>query len=101
MKNRDGGSDLTTLLLGLGIGAVLGLLYAPEKGELTRNKLKHRLDEYLEELRALMKNLKEVDARDIQNSSKKVINDMVSRADVLMEEMEKVKSNIGNNKSND
>jgi len=57
------------LLTGVGIGVGLGLLFAPEKGEVTRKKLKNKLNNMFE-------NLKNIDAEDIKNSIEKQIEDI-------------------------
>ena len=57
------------LLTGVGIGVGLGLLFAPEKGEVTRKKLKNKLNNMCE-------NLKNIDAEDIKNSIEKQIEDI-------------------------
>lgn len=43
MSDREGGSGFGPFLLGLGIGAVLGFLFAPEPGDATRTKLTRKL----------------------------------------------------------
>jgi len=43
MNDRGGGSGFGSFLLGLGIGAVLGFLFAPEPGEASRTKLTRKL----------------------------------------------------------
>lgn len=57
------------LLTGVGIGVGLGLLFAPEKGEVTRKKLKNKLNNMCE-------SLKNIDAEDIKNSIEKQIEDI-------------------------
>ena len=46
-SENDGSSFLTGLLLGGIIGAVLGLLFAPQPGEKTREQLRARADEFV------------------------------------------------------
>ena len=43
---NNGPSFFTGLLLGTIIGAVLGLLFAPQPGEKTREQLRSRVDEF-------------------------------------------------------
>jgi gas vesicle protein len=46
-SDRSGGAGtaLTFLLIGLGVGAVLGLLYAPKPGKQMRKELKRRYED--------------------------------------------------------
>ena len=44
MSSKSGSSALA-LLLGAGIGVGLGILFAPEKGSVTRERIKGRLDD--------------------------------------------------------
>ncbi len=50
---------LGKLIAGLGIGAALGVLFAPEKGEETRKKLMEKLDD-------LYKKAKEIDVDEVK-----------------------------------
>jgi len=43
--NSDGGSNLGYVLLGLGLGAIAGLLLAPRAGEEARKLIRERADE--------------------------------------------------------
>jgi gas vesicle protein len=43
---KKGSNTLIAFLTGAAVGAILGILYAPEKGSVTREKLSFRLDNY-------------------------------------------------------
>ncbi len=45
MSDRDGGNSLIWFLAGLGVGAVVGVLYAPRSGSETRDVLRARAEE--------------------------------------------------------
>ncbi len=51
------GKVLLGLLAGLAAGAVLGILFAPEKGSVTRKKIADKGDEYAEDLKERFSNL--------------------------------------------
>jgi gas vesicle protein len=44
-------------LAGIGVGAAIGILYAPDKGEITRDKLSGRLQDYRGQLQAFIEDL--------------------------------------------
>lgn len=51
MSNNDSKSNIWPFLLGILVGAVLGVLLAPEKGEVSRKKLKRKARELKEKMR--------------------------------------------------
>jgi gas vesicle protein len=70
---------LVFMALGLGIGAVLALLYAPKSGEKTRSELAHSLNEGLEAPReATQKAFKNLE-KEFHDLRKKVEDSIPSR----------------------
>ena len=49
---------MKAFLMGLGIGVGLGILFAPDDGEATRNKLRVRVDQWTERFAGQMDNIK-------------------------------------------
>ncbi len=71
--------NLGKLLAGMGIGVGLGLLFAPEKGEKTRQALKNKLED-------LYNKAKSIDANDVKSKIEKQIKDIKSELEDLDKE---------------
>ena len=59
MSDRDSGNSFLWFLAGLGIGAAVGVLYAPRSGTETREALRARADEGREYMRDRAKQARE------------------------------------------
>ena len=59
MSDSEGGSGFGWFLAGLGIGAVIGLLYAPQSGAETRDAIRKRAEEGREHLRTQAREARE------------------------------------------
>lgn len=85
------------LLTGVGVGTVIGILYAPDTGTNTRDKITFRLDKYKEKLEELLdeliksKNLQENTAK---SEGQKVISDAREKAEKLLMDVEELLSQI-------
>ncbi len=88
---------LIAFLTGVATGAVLGIIYAPEEGKATRDKLSYRLSKYRDELQKLIEDL--LEGKDFANSSAKVEGERVvsearEKAERLLEDVDRLMEQI-------
>lgn len=82
-------NGLGKLLAGVGIGVGIGMLFAPDKGEVTRKKLAKKLNEMCEAI-------KNIDADDVKKAIEKQINDIKEElADLDKEKVLKIAKEKG------
>ncbi len=96
MGNNTGG-NLLTFLVGAIAGAFLGILYAPDKGKNTRDKLNFQLDKYSERLQDIIDDLmsgKMEVTSDANTEGEKVISEAIKEAEKLKHEVEALRSKI-------
>jgi len=91
------GRDLTFLLTGMATGAVIGLLYAPDKGKVTRDRLTFRLSKYREQIESMINDL--VNSTDLpenlsKNEGQRVVNDAREKAERLLEDVDRLMAQI-------
>jgi len=84
-------------VVGAAAGAVVGILYAPDKGENTSSKLYFQLNKYRDQLKQLINDIvdgKEVIETTAKSEGKKVVQDAKIKAEKLLEDVEKMMTQI-------
>ncbi|MDH5475619.1 MAG: YtxH domain-containing protein [Cyclobacteriaceae bacterium] len=94
-------NSLLAFLTGAATGALLGILFAPDTGANTRDKLSFKLDQYKKMLEDLIDDLiqgKEIPVTAAKSEGEKVVSDAKERAEQLLADVDEL---IGHIKSGD
>jgi gas vesicle protein len=78
MSDRDGGSSFLWFLAGLGVGAVVGVLYAPRSGDEMREVIRSRAQEGADRARTHARRARE-QANDWMDRGRDIINQQGDR----------------------
>jgi gas vesicle protein len=95
--NKQTGNTLMAFLVGAATGALLGILYAPDKGSNTRDKLSYQLDKYKKKLEDLLDEMisGKVDTVSAARSEgQKVVSEAKIKAERLLEDVDDLISQI-------
>ena len=95
--SRDNGSNFFAFLSGVAIGAVVGVLYAPDKGKNTRDRLSYQLDKYKEKLQELIDEMidgKSEASSEAKNRNAQVTKDTVEKAEQIMSDITALQNSI-------
>ena len=96
MANR--GSGFFAFLLGVGVGTAVGILFAPDKGINTRQKLSYQLDLYRDKILKTLDDLVEEEISgghsDAKNRSEKVVTDAKKKAEKLLDDVDQLINQI-------
>jgi len=95
-------NSLIAFIVGAGVGTALGMLFAPDTGANTRDKLSFKLSKYKKELEDLIEDLvegKETHLNEAKNEGKRVISEAKNKAENLLNDVNKLidQINQGNN----
>lgn len=61
-------------LAGLAVGAIAGILFAPEKGSKTRRKIMHKSEDYMDDMKSKFDDILDSLTNQFENSKKEVKN---------------------------
>ena len=98
--SKNSTNTFISLLLGLIVGGILGILFAPDKGNNTRDRLTFRLNKYKRKLEDLIDEIidhKEDVATDAKTKSKRVVNTAKTKAEKLLKDVDGILSKIKEN----
>lgn len=99
---KKGSNALMAFLAGAAVGTILGILYAPDKGSNTREKLSFRLDKYKKILEDYLNDLvadKESPlTSEAKSQGQKVVSEAKDKAERLLEDVDELLEQIRGNK---
>ena len=79
-------NNLVSFIAGALVGAIFGILYAPEKGSSTRDKLSYQLDSYRSTLNKLIQDLSTGKVK-FENNAKKEGESVIKKAKEKAEQL--------------
>ena len=93
-------NTMISFLVGAVTGAAIGILYAPDKGSNTRDRLTYQLDKVRKQLTQFIEDLgkhKESLPNEARSEGEKVVNDATLEAQRLIREVNDLERRIKNN----
>lgn len=100
---KKSSNAMMVFLAGAAAGAILGILYAPDKGSNTREKLSYRLDKYKKILEDYINDLVAGNETPLTSEAKsqgqKVVSEAKDKAEQLLQDVDELLEQIRGKKS--
>ena len=98
--SKNSSNSIISFFVGLLLGGVFGVLFAPDRGNNTRDRLTYRLNKYKRKLEELLDEI--IDEKDSIDSeaktkSEKVVNNAKTKAEKLLKDVDGILSKIKEN----
>ena len=101
--SKKGSNALMVFLAGAAAGAILGILYAPDKGSNTREKLSFKLDKYKKLLESYISDLatgKETPfTTEAKSQGQKVVTEAEGKAKRLLDDVDELLDQLRGNRN--
>ncbi|MFY0607866.1 MAG: YtxH domain-containing protein [Cyclobacteriaceae bacterium] len=84
------GNSLFAFIFGALAGGVLGILFAPDKGTNTRDRVTYRLDKYKKKLEDIIEDLvdgSELVGNEARSEGEKIVSDAKEKAEKLLDDV--------------
>lgn len=99
---RKGESILIAFIAGAAVGTALGILYAPDKGRDTRNKVAYKLSKNRDQLKKLLKELVERKSEllsEAKTEGKNLVHNVKEQAESLLNDVEDLLTKVKDKKA--
>lgn len=101
--SKNSGSSFLAFIIGALTGAAFGVLYAPDKGSNTRDRLTYRLQKYKQTLEELLDDLisdKNGALSEAKSNGERVVNDAREKAEHLLKDVDQLLDQIKKTEEN-
>ena len=94
---KNSSNSIISFIIGLVLGGIFGVLFAPDRGNNTRDRLTYRLNKYKLRIQEILEDVldeKEVKRSKSRTDEKKVVNDAKDKAEKLLKDVDGILTKI-------
>ncbi len=94
---KNSSNSIISFVIGLVLGSIFGVLFAPDRGNNTRDRLTYRLNKYKLRIQEILDDVldeKEVKRSKARTDEKKVVNDAKDKAEKLLKDVDGILTKI-------